>query len=349
MGKLNLPYVSSFRDVRGKTRYRFRRAGKSVYLPGPPGSAKFLDTYQKLLADSEPKRRAPDGTLDALAQIYYASPAFLKNKPSTQRAYRSNLTGFLAKWGDAPVSMLETDDLAEIIGLMADRPGAANNLIKRLRALFKIARRKGWISFDPTEEIPYFKTGEIHTWTADEHTMFVKRWKAGSMARLAYLAHLHTGQRKGDIVRLPMPKNASEPIRLIQEKTGKRLEIPLEPVLWEEVQRHEKRPALLVTSFGKPFSANGYGNWFRERCRDAELPERCSSHGLRKSAAKDLAEAGCSAHQIQAITGHASLKEVERYTRAAEQSRLAKSALEKRRANSSLSNTGKAVSNKAGK
>jgi integrase len=345
LGRLDLPYVSSFRDIRGKMRYRFRRGGVSVYLPGTPGSAVFLDAYQKLLEDFEPQRRAPDGTLDALAQIYFASPAFLKNKASTQRAYRSNLRAFLDKWGDAPVGLLETDDLAEIIGLMADRPGAANNLIKRLRALFKIARRKGWVSFDPTEDIPYFKTGEIHTWNAGEHAAFVRHHQPGTMARLAYMAHLHTGQRKGDIVRLPMPKKASEPIRLVQEKTGKRLEIPLAPALWQEIKRHTRRPSLLVTSFGKPFTANGYGNWFRERCREAELPERCSSHGLRKSAAKDLAEAGCSAHEIQAITGHGTLKEVERYTRAAEQSRLAKSALAKRRENKPLANTGKPLSN----
>jgi hypothetical protein len=40
-----------------------------------------------------------------------------------------------------------------------------------------------------------------------------------------------------------------------------------------------------------------------------------------------LAEAGCSPHQIMAITGHKSLKEVEVYTKAAGQKGLAKSAM----------------------
>ena len=39
------------------------------------------------------------------------------------------------------------------------------------------------------------------------------------------------------------------------------------------------------------------------------------------------AEAGCSTKQIQAISGHATLKEVERYTKAAEQKRLAAAAM----------------------
>jgi hypothetical protein len=49
----------------------------------------------------------------------------------------------------------------------------------------------------------------------------------------------------------------------------------------------------------------------------------CSSHGLRKAAARRLAESDRSAHQIMAITGHTTLKEVSRYTKAANQRKLA--------------------------
>ena len=60
----------------------------------------------------------------------------------------------------------------------------------------------------------------------------------------------------------------------------------------------------------------------------AGLPDRCVTHGLRKAAARRLAEAGCTAHQIMSITGHQSMKEVERYTKAVEQKRLAVAAIE---------------------
>jgi integrase len=50
---------------------------------------------------------------------------------------------------------------------------------------------------------------------------------------------------------------------------------------------------------------------------------------LRKAAARRLAEIGCSAHEIAAITGHASLAEVQRYTKAADRKRLAQSAMAK--------------------
>ena len=82
----------------------------------------------------------------------------------------------------------------------------------------------------------------------------------------------------------------------------------------------------LTTSFGKPFTAAGFGNWFRDQCDAAGLPQ-CSAHGLRKAAARRLAEAGCSNQQIKAVTGHKTDKEVSRYTAAADQSRLADQAI----------------------
>ena len=82
----------------------------------------------------------------------------------------------------------------------------------------------------------------------------------------------------------------------------------------------------LVTEFGKPFTSAGFGNWFRDRCNEAGLPQ-CSAHGLRKLAATRLANAGCSTDQIKAITGHKSLSEVARYTKAADQARLARQAI----------------------
>jgi hypothetical protein len=38
-------------------------------------------------------------------------------------------------------------------------------------------------------------------------------------------------------------------------------------------------------------------------CREAKLPERCTSHGLRKAAATYLAEQGATDHQLMAWFG----------------------------------------------
>ncbi|HKF10270.1 MAG TPA: tyrosine-type recombinase/integrase [Xanthobacteraceae bacterium] len=94
-------------------------------------------------------------------------------------------------------------------------------------------------------------------------------------------------------------------------------------------------PTILVTAYSKPFSAKGFGNMVSTAIRGAGLPARCKPHGLRKAAARRLAEAGCSASEIMAITGHKTLAEVARYTRAAEQERLARQAIKRQSENRS--------------
>ena len=91
--------------------------------------------------------------------------------------------------------------------------------------------------------------------------------------------------------------------------------------------RGNPRLTFLATEAGAPFAANGFTHWFRKMCVKADLPLGLSAHGLRKAACRRLAEAGCSANQIAAISGHATLHEVSRYTKAADQKRLAADAM----------------------
>jgi integrase len=107
------------------------------------------------------------------------------------------------------------------------------------------------------------------------------------------------------------------------------LAIPMHPKL-EAIIESTPRGHLtfLTTARGGPLSASRFSHWFRQECDMAGLPH-CSAHGLRKAAARRLAEAGCTAHEIGAITGHISLTELVRYTRAADQRRLAEAAMAK--------------------
>jgi integrase len=61
--------------------------------------------------------------------------------------------------------------------------------------------------------------------------------------------------------------------------------------------------------------------------RAAGLPRDCKTHGLRKAALTRLADLGSSTHEIAAVSGHRSLREVERYTATANQLRLARTAM----------------------
>ena len=60
--------------------------------------------------------------------------------------------------------------------------------------------------------------------------------------------------------------------------------------------------AFLVTAFGKPFTSNGFGNWFRIQCDEAGL-KHCSAHGLRKAGAALAAENGATERQLYLPAG----------------------------------------------
>jgi integrase/recombinase XerD len=82
----------------------------------------------------------------------------------------------------------------------------------------------------------------------------------------------------------------------------------------------------LLTEYGKPFTANGFGNKFKDWRRQADLPH-CLAHGVRKATATALAEASATPHEIMSVTGHQTLVEVERYTKAANRKKTANAAM----------------------
>jgi integrase len=105
----------------------------------------------------------------------------------------------------------------------------------------------------------------------------------------------------------------------------------------------------LLKGDGSAFDSNGLGMWFADAIEQAGLPDACVMHGLRKTAARMLAEIGCSAHEIASVTGHRSLTEIERYTKAADQKRLAKAAIHRLERNGNRTASGKHTPSPSGK
>ena len=178
------------------------------------------------------------------------------------------------------------------------------------------------------------RRSEIDLWSSDgEVALVLSSDKIATLtrARLALALLLYTGQRRGDVIRMGAQHIRGGAIHLTQEKTGAALAIPVHPALAAIIASSSRdHLTFLVTRFGAPFGASAFSHWFRDRCNEAGLPH-CSAHGLRKAAARVLAEAGCTAHEIGAITGHSSLAELVRYTKAADQRRLAEAAMAKTR------------------
>jgi integrase len=173
---------------------------------------------------------------------------------------------------------------------------------------------------NPAKDVPYIeaKGDGHHSWTDAEVARYEARHPVGTTARLAMALLLFTSQRRSDVV-LFGPKH----VHAGWLHFTIYLEIPIQSELQDILDATPLgADTFLINAFGRPFSVAGFGNWFRERCDEAGL-KHCSAHGLRKAAARRLAENDRSSHQIMAITGHTTLKEVDRYTRAANQRKLA--------------------------
>jgi integrase len=330
--RIRLRYIHEFRDRHGKVRRYVRLPGrKRVALKGVPGTEEFMAAYQAALADAPRIQtgaaRAVAGTVNAAIAAYYGHSAFLGLAPQTQKMRRTILERFRAEHGEKRLALMQRQHVAKIVA--SKKPFAARNWLKALRGLLRFAVIAGLCDDDPTAGIdpPKARAGTIHTWTEAEISTFEARHEIGTQARLAMTLLLFTAARRGDVVGLGPQHIRNGVLIYRQRKTGRLLEIPLHLNLLEILAASPKgHLTFLTTASGAPFSAAGFGNLFRQWCNDAGL-SHCSAHGLRKAQARRLAEAGCSAHQIAAITGHKTLAEVQRYADAASQSRLARAAM----------------------
>ncbi len=340
---VKLRHIKRFKDRHGQMRYYFRKPGvKPTPLPSPD-SPDFMAAYHAAAGNSpapvKAKERAgAEGSFDRLIADYFKSMKFLRTKPSSQSVTRSILLRFTAKHGHRLVRDMQRQNVEKLMAKMADTPAAANNLLKKLHAVLNYAVKIKMIAVNPASQIEKFREGTHHTWTDHELAQFEARWPLGSRERTGYALALYTGQRRADLVHMAWRHidRAANTIRVVQDKGGAELDIPIHEELTKALAAWpQKHLAILATPDGRGTSVPGFGNFMADAIDAAGLPDRCVLHGLRKAAARSLAEAGCSAHEIMSITGHKSLAEVQRYCDKASQKRRAAAAIVKLQANKS--------------
>jgi integrase/recombinase XerD len=342
MVNIKLKYLVQDIDRHGNVRSYVRLPGKrKVRIRGMPGSAEFMLKYHAALSEitSEDKRKdyrtAAKGSFGSVCLAYYANEDFQRLDMSTQKWRRRSLDEICEKHGHRLIAEMQPRNVRKLRDEKASKPGAARNRVKALRALFRWAVEVALAPLDPTwgvRFIPYVAKG-YHTWSLEEVASYEKRHPIGSKARLAMALMLYTACRREDAVRLGPRNVCNGRLQYVQAKNEHRkpveMDIPIHPELRaviEAIPSHQL--TFLVTEYGQPFTSNGFGNKFKDWCREAGLPH-CSCHGLRKATATRLAEGGATPHEIMALTGHQSLEEVERYTRKALKAKLADSAMSK--------------------
>lgn len=342
-------------DRHDKRRVRFRKRGFTTYLTGIPWSEDFMRQYAAALEGVDARKanigadRWPSASAGALVAAYLDCGPFKAKSPATQRMRRNVLDRFRAEWGQSPlfqtdkrgsrIMLLNRHHLQTMVNKKAATPFAQRNFLKTLRVMFKWAVDEGRVPENPALGVTWerAKSSGWRTWTEEEILRFENHHKVGSKARLAFALLLYTGQRRGDVIRMGewMIRSGEhgEGFVLTQEKTKKTnppITVPVHPKLREIIDATPMVgvKTFIVTQFGKPYKAAGFGNWFREKCDEAECPV-VSAHGLRKATGKRLAEIGCGDKEIAAILGQRSSAVVNIYTRDADQELLARSAMRK--------------------
>lgn len=120
-----------------------------------------------------------------------------------------------------------------------------------------------------------------------------------------------------------------------QKKTGREVSIPFNRALppfangmqcdldflMSAIAAAPRHVIWRVTEHGKARSDRASNSWFADAAAAAGIIGK-SAYGMRKARVIAIAEAGTTAHQIPAWTGHESLSEVQRYSKAADRRRI---------------------------
>lgn len=332
MTLLRLKYLKIYRDRHGTVRRYFHRRGqKDRPLKGEPGSAEFMQAYQAALGAEDSVFDAKTGTFAGLIVDYCRSAGFANLKPSSQKLYRLVLDRIAERHGHRLVRdarRTDTRKMVEEIG--GGKPGLANITRAVLRLLMQFAVEAELRPDNPAAGLKSYRGGSRHAWTDQELQSFERRWLLGTRERLAFALLLYTGQRAGDIVRMRRSDISDGMIKVIQGKTGAELSIPMHPALLAAIKAMPAKGMTLIgDASGRPIQRATLTRLMKKAAELAGLPPRCVPHGLRKAIMRRLAERGSSAKEIASISGHRTLKEIERYTAAADQVTLSKAAMAK--------------------
>ena len=323
-------------DQRGNPRYYVRKPGhKKIRIRATYEDAngrvtpEFMKAYFEALAVMEGKAPAPpptprEATFYWLVDQYYRSPEFRGFDDATQADKRSVLNRFCIVAGNLPFAVFRTEDVIASRDKRSATPGAADKLVKYLRALFKWAVENKKAKFNPAVGVGKInETKGWHTWTTAEVAQYRQRHEIGTKARLALEIMLNIGARRSDACRIGRQHENDGYLEFVawkgrrREKTRKTIIARFTPELKQALAATPLGDlTYLISDLGRPFTIAGFGNKMRDWCDEAGLP-RCSSHGLRKASAVAMAESGATAPELCALFGWSKLETAEIYIREA--------------------------------
>jgi integrase len=335
---MKIPHVHR-KTAKGKAYWYFatgqkKANGKPILKPLPAPSD---PNFGRALADAKRGRtvretRQAEVTVATLAAMFEKSREFRdKFAPSTQRSYRLYLGTLCEYLGAAPADEVTRAHATLLLDKLGDKPGAANQTIRTMSALYKWGRRRGHVTANPAKDIEYLEEGEHEPWP--EWLLEEALNAEDALVRLATNLLFYTGQRIGDVLAMRWNSIKGGRIEVSQQKTDKPLAIRLNENLSAVLDQTPRRGfTIIAKDNGTPYAQTTVRKALQAFA--SERGVKVVPHGLRKNAVNGLLLAECSAAEVAAVTGQ-SLMMVEHYAKRRDQSRLGDSAilkLERKRA-----------------
>jgi integrase len=322
----------TYKLVRGERRAYWYHRSTGTRLHGQPGSPEFI---RDIAAAEALTANRLVGTLNGLVRDFTTSIEFTeKLAPSTQAEYRRMLTRAEAEFGDLPLAALDDPrirkDFLDWREKIARRSGEreADNRLSAISAMLTWAVDRGKIVANHLrgfKRIYHADRSEI-IWLPEHIAAFMS--VAPIEMQRALILGLHTGQREGDLLRLPWSSYDGIRISLRQGKARRDgrlaplVEIPCTGALRRMLDGMERvSPLVLTTKTGQSFKKRYFVRLWDQAMGKAGLrsvmlpgsdqPVELHFHDLRGTAVTLLSEAGCTPQQVATITGH-SLRTVHR-------------------------------------
>ena len=295
----------------GETRLYFYAWRGGPRIDAKPGTPEFIRLYHEAHASlGRPKA----GTLMSLIAEFKASAEFRRLSPSSVRSYLSYIKLIEDEFGDLPLAALsDRRTRGEFKGWrdrFANTPRKADYAWSTLARILSFSKDRGLIASNPCEGGGrlYSADRTDKVWRDEDVTAFLAG--APPELALAMMLALWTGQRQGDLLRLPWSAYDGDHIRLRQSKTGRRVTVPAGEPLRILLDRTARRcPLILATTRGKTWTSDGFRTSWSKACAKAGITG-LTFHDLRGSAVVRLALADATVPQIATFTGH-SLRDVE--------------------------------------
>lgn len=333
MPKPRHPHLLREKTNRGRMVWYFRIGkGPRTRLPDDYGSPEFAAAYHAALADEPPPDaigrtggKPPRGTLTWLIDRYRESSAWAGLSVATRYQRGLIFIGIEAKAGAERFS----DVTAKVIrNGREDRkatPFMANNYLRAVKGLFAWAVEAEYLGDNPAADVKELavRTKGHEPWTIDDVRRYEARWPSGTRERVWLHVLIYTGFRLGDACTVGRQHVRDGWFKMVAEKTGGTLEIPvLAPLAATLAHGQAGDLAFICNSYGRPFVKESFGNAFRDACRAAGITGK-SAHGLRKALASLGAELGASEEMLQAWFGWQSNRMSGIYTRGASKRAMA--------------------------